>query len=300
MSLVRVLSYFLGEATVSLWRSWKVSLLAIMTIAMSIFIGGTFLLLSGNLGRVVEGWRQEAKIIVYLRSPAAAVDVERVRALSSQPEWVLSVDEVSGSEASSRFRETFPSVQDLLKSWEDEPLPASLELGFEPDRAAEQAFDAWLERLRTDPAVIMVDDDRDWLRQLDAFIGILRGVGVAVGAALLGAAVITIASVIRLTAYLYRDEIAVMRLVGATELYIRGPFFFEGLIQGLLGGLVALVGLYATFLGLNPEGSTAHLGTVLVDRFLPWQAILALLGVATLAGCFGAVLSLRREDLASE
>ena len=300
MSLFRILGYFLGEATVSLWRSWKVSLVAIMTIAMSVFIGGTFLLLSGNLNRVVENWRQEAKIIVYLSTPADAVDLERVRALGSEPEWVLSVREVSRSEAGSRFRETFPSLQDLLKTWEDEPLPASLELGFEPDRAGELAFETWLEDLREDAAVSMVDDDRDWLRQLDAFIGILRGVGVVVGAALLGAAIITIASVIRLTAYLYRDEIAVMRLVGATELYIRGPFLFEGLIQGFLGGLVALLGLYSAYLGLNPKGATVLLGTVLVDQFLPWQVIFSLLGVATLAGCFGAILSLRRESLAPD
>lgn len=300
MSLFRIFRYFLGEALVSLWRSWKVSLLAIMTIAMSISIGGTFLLLSGNLSRVVENWRQEAKIIVYLQSAAAVGDVERVQALSSGPVWVSSVHEVSGSEASARFRETFPSVQDLLNSWEDEPLPASLEVGFDILQAHEPAFESWLQTLRSDPAVIMVDEDRDWLRQLDALIGILRGVGAVVGLALLGAAVITIGSVIRLTAYLYRDEIAVMRLVGATELYIRGPFFFEGLIQGFLGGLVAVLSLFAAFLGLNPKGSTVLLGTVLVDRFLPWQAILALLGIATLAGCLGAVLSLRREDLASD
>jgi len=300
MSLFRILAYFLGEALVSLWRSWRVSLLAIMTIAMSILIGGTFLLLSGNLSRVVENWRQEAKVIVYLQSSAAASDLDRVRALSSQPAWVSSVHEVSGSEASLRFRETFPSVQDVLKSWENEPLPASLEVGFDLSQASNEVFESWLETLRSDPAVIMVDEDRDWLRQLDAFIGILRGVGAVVGLALLGAAVITIGSVIRLTAYLYRDEIAVMRLVGATELYIRGPFFFEGLIQGLLGGLLAVLGLYLGFLGVNPKGSTILLGTVLVDRFLPWQTILALLGVATLAGCLGAVLSLRREDLTAE
>ena len=300
MSLFRIFGYFLSEATTSLWRSWRVSVLAIATIAMSIFIGGTFLLLSGNLSRLVEDWRQEAKVIVYLRTGAADVDLERVRLLGSQPAWIVSVDEISGSEASQRFRQTFPSVQDLLKSWDDDPLPSSLELGYEPSQADNQAFLAWLETLRADPAVIMVDEDRDWLRQLDAFIGILRGVGAVVGLALLGAAVVTIGSVIRLTAYLYRDEIAVMRLVGATELYIRGPFFFEGLIQGFLGGLVALLALYLAFLGLDPKGTTILLGTVLVDRFLPWPLVLGLLGVATLAGCLGAILSLRRENLAAD
>lgn len=300
MNLFRILGYFLGEATVSLWRSWKVSLLAVLTIAMSIFIGGTFLLLSSNLSRVVGEWRQEARILVYLHDGTSAVELSRVREIVRGAAWVTAVEEITGSQAQERFRETFPSVQELLESWEGEPLPASLEVSFALSPIDQGAFDAWVEKLQRDPAVIMVDDDRDWLRQLDAFIAILRGLGLIVGTALLGAAVVTIASVIRLTAYLYRDEIAVMRLVGATEFYIRGPFYFEGLIQGLLGGIVAVTGLYLSYLVLNPRGSTALLGMVLVDRFLPWESVLTLLGVATLAGCLGAIMSLRKEALAAD
>ena len=300
MNLFRIFGYFLGEATVSLWRSWKVSLLAVLTIAMSVFIGGTFLLLSSNLNRVVGEWRQEAKILVYLDDGTSSIELGRVREIVEQEAWVTAVEEITGSQASERFRETFPSVQELLESWEDEPLPASLEVSFDSSHMDKDTLDSWVERLQLDPAVITVDDDRDWLRQLDAFVAILRGLGLIVGTALLGAAVVTIASVIRLTAYLYRDEIAVMRLVGATEFYIRGPFYFEGLIQGLLGGIVAVSGLYVSFLVLNPRGSTALLGTVLVDRFLPWESVLVLLGIATLAGCLGAITSLRKETLEAE
>lgn len=300
MNLIRILGYFLVEATSSLWRSWRVSLLAILTIAMSIFIGGTFMLLSGNLDHLVENWRQEARIIVYMESSSSAGDLDRVQTLATDPAWVTSIDEISGPEADSRFREIFPSVWGLLESWDEEPLPTSLEMSFDTTQANSGSFDAWLEGLRGDPAVILVDDDRDWLQQLDAFVGILQGLGLVVGVALLGAAVVTIASVIRLTAYLYRDEIAVMRMVGATELYIRGPFFFEGLIQGFLGGVVALLSLYVAFLILNPRSSTVLLGNVLIDRFLSWQIMLALLGVATLAGFFGAMVSLRRENLATD
>ena len=82
----------------------------------------------------------------------------------------------------------------------------------------------------------MVDDDRDWVAQLEGVLQVIGAVGLGVVAVLMVAAIFTIASVIRLTAYLYRDEIGVMRLVGATELFIRGPFYVEGLLQGLLGG----------------------------------------------------------------
>jgi len=121
-----------------------------------------------------------------------------------------------------------------------------------------------------------------------------------VGAALLGAAVFTIASVIRLTAYLYRDEIAVMRLVGATELYIRGPFYFEGLIQGLAGGFLAVVGLYVAYVALNPKGTTTPMGMIVIDDFLSGGSLILLLILGGLAGLMGAVMSLRREDLGAD
>ena len=176
-------------------------------------------------------------------------------------------------------------------------MPPSLEVAIEIEGVGEDELDDWLISLRSDPAVVMVDDDRDWLRQLEALIAILTGLGAVIGLVLLTAAIFTIASVIRLTAYLYRDETEVMRLVGATELYIRGPFYVEGVIQGLLGGLLAIVGLYGGYLILNPKASTTFLGNVLVDRFLSPEALLSLLLLGSLAGLLGAVLSLRREEL---
>ncbi len=295
--LVRIFGYFLAEAAVSLRRGWKVSLVAIVIIAMSLFIGGTFLLLTSNLSRVVESWRGEARIVIYLSSDEVARRDSEVLKIASAPPWVSGVEEISAAEARSRFETTFPSVRELFKDWEEEPLPPSLEVAIEIEGVGEDELDDWLISLRSDPAVVMVDDDRDWLRQLEALIAILTGLGAVIGLVLLTAAIFTIASVIRLTAYLYRDEIEVMRLVGATELYIRGPFYVEGVIQGLLGGLLAIAGLYGGYLILNPEASTTFLGNVLVDRFLSPEALLSLLLLGSLAGLFGAVLSLRREEL---
>jgi len=295
--LVRIFGYFLAEAAVSLRRGWKVSLVAIVIIAMSLFIGGTFLLLTSNLSRVVESWRGEARIVIYLSSDEVARLDSEVLQIASAPAWVSGVEEISAAEARSRFETTFPSVRELFKNWEEEPLPPSLEVAIEIEGVGEDELDDWLISLRSDPAVVMVDDDRDWLRQLEALIAILTGLGAVIGLVLLTAAIFTIASVIRLTAYLYRDEIEVMRLVGATELYIRGPFYVEGVIQGLLGGLLAMAGLYGGYLILNPQASTTFLGNVLVDRFLSPEALLSLLLLGSLAGLFGAVLSLRREEL---
>lgn len=298
MSVVRILLYFFSEAFTSLRRSWKVSVLAVVTIAMSLFIGGAFLLLTGNLARVVTEWRSEARVLVYLDAEAAPEAMGRIVEYLESTEWVESVERISEEEADRRFQELFPSVAGLLEGWSEDPLPPYLEVEFIPPAANREAsFGVWLEELGKDPAVIQVDDDRDWLEQLGTLIAVLRGLGLVMGATLLGGAVFTIASVIRLAAMIYRDEIAVMRMVGATELYIRGPFYAEGLIQGLAGGLLAVGALFTGWELLSREGSVGVLGAVLVEEFLTVPAVAVLLALGAGAGLLGAILSLRREVL---
>jgi cell division transport system permease protein len=139
--------------------------------------------------------------------------------------------------------------------------------------------------------------DQQWLERLVEVLTFARLVGLLVGLGLVIAATFTIAFVIRLTAYLHLEEIAVMRLVGATEFYIRGPFYVEGLLQGLLGGLLALSALFSLHaLALSRAADSAWLSLAL-GSFLPWREQATLLLLGGLAGLLGAVASLRRESL---
>ncbi len=296
MSPLQALAFFFREAALSLRRSWKVSLLAVFTIAVSLFIGGLFLLLTGNLARIVADWRSEAKVVVYLGADAAPETVEELAAAMRARPWVREVARVSPEEAVERFAAAFPQLSELLGGWERGPLPASLEVGIDPAGAESPERRAWLETLRAHPAVAMVDDDRLWLRQVETLIALLRGSGLVLGGVLLAAAIFTIASVVRLTAYLYRDEIAVLRLVGATEFVVRGPFFVEGLIQGLGGGLLAVAGLFAAYELVISQTLPSILGWVLLSRFLPPAELAALVALGGLAGLFGASISMRREE----
>ena len=298
MTWLRVLGYFFREAFVSLGRSRKVSFVAIATIGMSLFVGGLFLILSQSLARVSREWRSEAKVIIYLHQDIIEEHRSEVLRAVVGPPWVTSVSEISAENAKVRFQETFPSLADLMNDWEEQPLPASLEASFDADQVVSSEFRIWVGEVRALPGVLMVDDDRDWLRRLDTLIAVLRGVGMGLGLLLLGAAVFTIASVIRLTSYLYRDEILVKRLVGATELYIRGPFYLEGLTQGLVGGVGALTCLFIAFQTFEPTEATALLGTVFIGEFLGIEEAVILIALGGLAGLFGAIVSLRKESLA--
>jgi cell division transport system permease protein len=293
----RAVAYFFREAALNLARSWKISLVAVSTIAVSLFVGGALLLLTSNIGDLVDEWGRGAKVIVYLHADVTPETASPLHAQLLRTRWASAVQTVTAAEARRRFERYFPSVADLVQGWEEEPLPASFEVSFEPRGVAEAELEAWLSALRAHPQVAMVDDDRDWVRQLEGVLRLVRGLGLALVAVLLLCATFTIASVIRLTAYLYRDEIGIMRLVGATELFIRAPFYVEGLLQGTLGGGLAVGALYAAYLALAPQAPAAWLGGALTGSFLAagQQTLLVVLGAAS--GLAGAVASLRREEV---
>jgi cell division transport system permease protein len=297
VSFVQALLYFFREALVNLARGWKVSLVAVLTIAVSLFIGGAFLLVSGNLLASVERWRGEMRLVIYLQPATPDATVRALAAEAGRGPGVAAVESVPAEVARRRFQEAFPSLSDLVEGLGDEPLPPSLEITLKDPARRPPELGLWLNEWRRRSEVSMVDDDREWLGQLETVVAVLRAVGLALGLGLMAAAVFTIGSVIRLTAYLHSDEILILRLVGATEFYIRGPFYAEGFLQGLLGALLASGGLWAgsSFLRLrNPE---ALLTQILAAEPLTAAQVAALIGLGAAAGLAGAVVSLRRERL---
>ncbi|MFP3938956.1 MAG: cell division protein FtsX [Thermoanaerobaculia bacterium] len=298
MTLAKAFAYFVREAAVNLVRSWKVSFLAVATIAVSLLVGGVFLVAAGSLATVVEEARDESRIVAYLESSTSAAEVrelaERVRGM----DWVARVEPVSAAEARERFVAIFPSLAEVVEGGASaSALPPSLEVEPGAESTGAEEREAWLDELRALSAVSMVDDDREWLGQLSALVAVVRGVGLALGGVLLGAAVFTIASVIRLTTYLYEEEVAIMRLVGATEFYVRGPFYVAGVLQGAVGGTVATLALAGVFHLAEQRLGGSLLGRLLTSAPPSPGELAALAGLGALAGLVGAVLSLRGEAL---
>jgi cell division transport system permease protein len=295
LTFARAIGYFVREASVNLIRGWKVSLLATLTIAVSLFIGGSFMVVARGFAGVVEGWKKEAKVVVYFDRHAEPESRASLLNEVRDAPWVLDVEEVTEDQANSRFQETFPSLVQVLQGWGESPFPASLEVEVDPLAVRRPDFQSWASELRNRSQVAMVDDDSEWLAQLERAIQLFRALGIGLGTVLLCAAVFTISSVIRLTAFLYRDEIAVMRLVGATEFFIRGPFYTEGLLQGAVGGATALLSL-AVVKGVVLEQLSYTFSMSGIEGVaLPWQQQLILWSVGVGAGFAGAILSLRRE-----
>jgi cell division transport system permease protein len=301
LTFLKALRHFVREAWVGLARSWRVSILAVFTIGVSLFLAGSFLLASRNLARAVAAWKEEARFVVYLAGKAGEDDRRAVEAKLRASPWAIEVTYVSPEQGAARFRRAFPSLAELVDDARYGRLPASVECRFRALAGGEQeAFASWSKELAAMAAVETVDDDRDWIRDVETILAVVRAVGSVLTGVLLGAAIFTIAAVVRLTSFLYRDEIAVMRLVGATEFYIRGPFYAEGILQGLLGAAAAVGALEAVHLALRPRLDDSLVLSIVARDFLPAAEIGAILLFGALSGLAGAMVSLGRERAASE
>ena len=291
MKLGRALAYFFAEAARRLLRAWGASLVATLAIGVSLFLVGFFALVGYNLDRFREMWSRQAKVVVYLQADSPPDRASRLVESLRAAEWVASTRIVDAEMAAGRFRQMFPSLADLVLA--DQSFPVSVEI--EPKPGVE--IDAALRDLAGEPGVELVDDDRDLVRQLRSATWVVRLVGVGLVVVLLFAALFTIGSVIRLKAYLDQDEISILRLVGGTEFFIRGPFLAEGLLQGALGGGLALAALAAAAWALRRRFEGLPLAASLFESFLPAAQALGLLALGALAGWVGALLSLQRERL---
>jgi cell division transport system permease protein len=290
-------SYFFREALRRIWVSKRTSFVAVAMIAISLLIVGCFLLVAENLGRAAEEWQGRSRVIVYFESDASPAQMAAVdRYLSSRPELARR-HLVTREEALVRFKAWFSNLSDVVGQLEENPFPASVEIDVDPKLAQSSALHRDIGALRAIPGVDQVQYDWQWIDRLRRVVNVINIAGLIAGGVLAIAAAFTIANVIRLTMMLYREEIEIMRLVGATERIIRGPFLIEGFLQGTIGGLVAIGLLYVAYEAAKralPPSSSLLWG-FLFTGFLPWQKIAALVAGGMLAGWFGSWLSVRER-----
>jgi len=294
------ITYFLKEALRRTWASKRTSFVAVAMIAISLFVLGCFLLLSENLQRAVERWQGHSRVTVYLNAEISPDQQRAVDAFLASHKELAARRLVTKQEALARFKSYFTNLAEVAGNLEENPFPPSYEIELQPGIAQSRGFEALMTDVRKLAGVDQVQFDWEWTRRLRRIIEMLNIIGIAAGGVLAMAAAFTIANVIRLTMMLYHEEIEIMRLVGATERMIRGPFLIEGLLQGTIGGIVAVAVLAAGFFAgqrtLAPSSSL--LWGFLFGCFLPWQKIALLILGGTVAGWFGSWLSVheRREE----
>jgi len=287
---MRALRYSFDEAIASLWRGRRSGALSMATIALALFVLGAFLIVTSNLERLGTEWSSSADMSVYLNDAVTPADRQTIETVLTG-DVITERTYVSKADALARFRKTFADLASGMEGLGDNPLPASYEVRLRT--GADQAIDSLVLRVRELPGVADVRYDRQWLARLLAAIGVVRRLGLGLGILLGAAAALTVANVVRLALFARRDELDIMQLVGAPQVYIRGPFVMEGTLQGGLAAIVAVAALGITFLALRaaylaPLAATINLSSV---RFLPLELCLWLIVGGMAVGCLGGLVA---------
>jgi cell division transport system permease protein len=291
---MRALKYFFDEASASLWRGFKTAAVATATIVVAFVVLGGFLILTTNMERLFNRWRDAAEFSVYLSDAASAEQRAAIEHTLRQSAVVGAIEMVSKDEAMRRFKQNVSVLAGVSDELPSNPLPASIEVRLRTN-ANPPDVEALAQAAARLPGVVDVRYDRQWIERLMYAVGVIRAGGLALAALLVFAAALTVASVVRLALYARREEIHIMQLVGAPIAYIRGPFIIEGLIQGGVGAIVALVVLWIGFLVMRSRADAWLAGAIdagaLVFLSLPTAAALLAAGMAV--GSLGGFIAAR-------
>jgi cell division transport system permease protein len=273
------------DAMFAFRRAPLLSALSITTIAFSLFAVGLFGLVALNIREALQKIEERVEIRAFIaeRTPVellalAADDV------SKYPE-VQNVDLVTQEQALERARNELGEFRDVFEA---EFLPASLDVRLKPGFRDPASVHRVADRLK---ALAFVDDIRfgeEWIAQLYRLRNIAGVAGVALGLAFAAVAVIIIGATIRMAVLARSREISIMRLVGATDGYVRRPFLVEGFMKGVLGGVLALL---LTWIAIRLVGGYLNFETVFFDRSLAAAGILC----GALIGLLGSAVSVGRH-----
>lgn len=291
---IGLLVYFLRKALENIWTNPFLSLVTLSTIAISMLILGLFSLIYLNVQQSLHQMGGELQITAYLQETISSEQAEVLRSKVADWPEVEGITYISKKQALARFRSQLREYAGILEGLKENPLPASLELTLIPQYGRSGNIKDLSTRLGRLPGVAEVQYGRKWMAKLRVFVEVMKLVGITVGGLLLIATIFVISNTIKLTFYSRREELEIMRLVGATDFFIKAPFLIEGLLHGLGGALLAAGGLSLLVLFLFSHLDLPLRLAVMAGSLPTGQLVAGFLGLGLLLGVLGSMVSLRR------
>ena len=284
------LQYVTKETTTNLKRNFFITMAAVLVVVVSMYLVGAVFVASFAVDRALTLQTKKVEVAVFLKrdiTPEARDTIQRD--LVAMPE-VASVSYESKQEAYETFKRLFRDEPDIVENTTADALPESFRVKLKDPNQ----FAVVRDRLDGRPGIDQIQDERKFLSRLLAVVRDIRLLGIALVFLLVIAAGVLIATTIRMAIFARRREIAIMKLVGATNWFIRIPFMLEGVIQGMAGALIAMGLLVASrplYTNLLKSFKFLNL-TVTYSEILVNSARVLVFGI--LIGAIGSLLGLRR------
>jgi cell division transport system permease protein len=266
------------------------------TMAMTLFIFGFFMLLETNLQSLLKGWGDQIQLNAYLERGFDDSETEnllnRVRAL---PE-VLRVRHITQEQAWRDFRAALGAQSNVLDGLPADVLPSSLEIAVQPAFRDPPLVERLAVRLKQEKGIALVEYPRDWIDRLSLLVLAVEWVKWILAAGLFVITFFIVGSTVKLAILARRDEIEIMQLVGSSRTMIQAPFILEGMVQGLVGGALAVAGLWGAFELARQKFSVSGgiWGTPNQWQFLDINGMALILLLGWFLGFAGSLFSLRR------
>lgn len=284
---------FILDALKSLKRNKTITLASIVTVSATLFIFGVFLLVAQTINMGVESVESKVEIKAYLNDGITSTEQSNVETIINAVEGVKEVYYETKEEAFENFKERLGEDNSILTGFSEDrnPLPNSFVISLEEPEAAMRVEDA-LTGVR---GVEDVGNERETVEKIIGLARLIRSMGVVIFIILVLVSLFLISNTIKLTVYSRRREIGIMKFVGATDWFIRWPFIIEGMIMGLVGGVIAFGVVYSAYRVIYADVTQSMFYAELVTPQYVLQNFSWQFGVTGLViGALGSFIALKR------
>jgi len=291
---ITIFHYFIRQAMVNIFENRLVHLIGIGTMSIAFLIFYTFILIFVNLNYWTEEQGRSLTMSIYFKGEPDRVVIENIEKELFLFPGVTIKGFVSKDDAMKSLRRKLGDKAGLLDGLKENPLPASLEIILSRDKDRDSLPYQLKTKLEKIDTVDEVQYSQEWIRRFQTVMEAIKIVGMIFGGLLFLAALFIITNTIKLTIYSRKEEIEILKLVGATNRFVKIPFMIEGSIQGFLGGAVALIILFLVYIIVITR-IDIRIGFASLDIvFLSPQFILFLLFMSVIIGFIGSTISLGR------
>ena len=286
--------FFLKRAVQDILNNRFLNTVTVVTIALSVLIVSSFALFFTNANELLDTWKKGIRALVYLDPSADDANRLDLKYNIQKLEGVEEARFISRKEALAQMKVQMGRQASLLEGLASNPLPDAFEVRLKPESQTMAEIERLSKALEALPHIDKVEYGQQWIGKFTSIINVFKFVGYAMGGLFLVATLLIVANTVRLVLYSRQEEITIMRLVGATDRFIKFPFYIQGLALGGIGGIIGMSGLYIAFHFFSKKFHNSLSAELLDMHFLGLEMIAAVIFGSMLIGWVGCYVSLKQ------
>ncbi|MDY6903724.1 MAG: permease-like cell division protein FtsX [Thermodesulfobacteriota bacterium] len=286
--------FFFKRAIQDIRSNVFLHVITLITITLSVLIVSTFSLFLSNANKIMQTWEKGIRIIVYIEDGVPKAEIDTLQQEISRMGGVADVQYISRDKALEQLEKKMKAQNSLLENLRENPLPDALEVWVAPDKKKWDEIEMLAIHIESSHLVADVEYGQNWLKKFTGILNLFRFTGILMSVVFFMAAVFIVANTIRLLFYSRHEEFKIMQLVGATDNFIKAPFYIEGLLQGAAGGILGLFILYLAFLVMLSSIDFSFTSYFFKFSFIPGLTCIAIIISSMIAGWLGCYISLKQ------